>query len=153
MAGSLRLAYRRPDMGRPSLYTPELAKEIAERLSNGEPLAQICRDDHMPAVRTVSHWKEADDSFKADFACAREEGHDAIASRLRETARGEGESTDDVQRDKLIIDTDLKLLAKWDKRYADRQVIAGDPDAPLVGVSDEQLDERLNALLANAGLT
>ena len=36
--------------GRPSKYTPELAAEIARRLSDGEPLRQICRDEHMP------HW-------------------------------------------------------------------------------------------------
>jgi hypothetical protein len=44
-----------------------------------------------------------------------------IAARTRETARGFGDSSGDVQRDKLIIETDLKLLAKWDpKRYGDR---------------------------------
>ncbi len=51
-----------------------------------------------------------------------------IASRLPKIARGQAEDLDgstlssgDVQRDKLIIDTDLKLLSKWDnKRYGDK---------------------------------
>lgn len=118
-------------MGRPTDYTDEVAQEICARLAAGAPLAVICRDDDMPAVRTVSHWKAAHPSFLADFARAREAGHDAIAARARETARGLGESSGDVQRDKLIIDTDLKLLAKWDKRYSDRVTLAGDPDAPV----------------------
>lgn len=113
-------------MGRPSSFTQAVADEIVERLSKGEPLADICRDDHMPAVRTVSDWKKANEAFSADFACAREIGWDAIALRARRTIRGygpdlDGDSTGDVQRDKAIVDTDLKLLAKWDpKRYGDR---------------------------------
>lgn len=112
--------------GRPSTYSDEAAEVICERLSKGEPLAEICRDPDMPAYRTVYHWMEANSGFSASIARARGEGHDAIAARLRMTARGKtedegGDSSGDVQRDKLIIETDLKLLAKWDpKRYGDR---------------------------------
>lgn len=126
-------------MGRPSEFSGAAANEICERLSKGEPLAQICRDEHMPAVRTVSDWKVAHPEFSAAIACAREEGFDAIAARTRLTARGfgpdyDGDSSGDVQRDKLIIDTDLKLLAKWDpKRYGDKVAhVGGDEgDAPI----------------------
>ncbi len=123
-------------MGRQTTATPEAKQEILERLTTGEPLADICRSDHMPAVRTVSAWKAADETFDADFARAREDGHDAIAARVRHTARGTvgiGESSGDVQRDKLIIETDLKLLAKWDKRYSDKVKHVGgdDDDAPI----------------------
>jgi hypothetical protein len=49
------------------------------------------------------------------------------------TARGKGDSTGEVQRDKLIVETDLKLLAKWSpKRYGDKVTHSSDPDAPLV---------------------
>lgn len=99
----------------------EIDEEIILRLSEGEPLAVICRDDHMPADRTVRRWQDEDGEFASAIARAREAGFDAIAVKLRETARGKGESTSDVQRDKLIIDTDLKLLAKWDpKRYGEK---------------------------------
>ena len=60
------------------------------------------------------------------IAQARLEGFDAIARTARETARGRGDSTKDIQRDKLIVETDLKLLAKWDpKRYGDRINVDG----------------------------
>jgi len=141
--------------GRPTTYTPEVAAEIIRRLSEGEPLAVICRDEHMPAVRTVSDWKAAHPDFSAEFAQARDLGHDAIAVRIRATARGKvaeegGDSTGDVQRDKLIIDTDLKLLSKWDpRRYGDKHIhVGGGPDdAPirhevdLTGLSDEELEQ------------
>lgn len=127
--------------GRPSLYTDELLKEICQRLSTGEPLTVICGDDHMPCDDTVRDWADADKSGKVarEIARARARGYDAIAKRARETARGKGDSTKDVQRDKLIVDTDLKLLAKWDpKRYGDRQQVdhglqKGNPIENLLG--------------------
>lgn len=107
--------------GRPSLYSCELTEEICARLEAGETLTSICSDGHMPAVRTVHDWRDRDPAFSACFTRAREIGFDVIAARTRETARGMGDSTADVQRDKLIIETDLKLLARWDpKRYGDR---------------------------------
>ena len=43
-------------MGRPSSYTTEIFEEICERLCTGEPLEAICRDEGMPASRTVHGW-------------------------------------------------------------------------------------------------
>ena len=139
-------------MTRTKVYSAHVADELLARLAGGECLAEICRDDRMPAVRTVSHWKDADPAFKAGFARAREDGFDAIAARTRMTARGRGadaggDSAGDVQRDKLIIETDLKLLARWDpKRYGDRLALAGDADSPLtvmVGDARAKLAKRL----------
>lgn len=119
-------------IGRPSKRTPEIDAEIVERLSNGEPLAMICRDDHMPGYRTVYDWKDDDAEFSANIGRARDLGEEVIAARTGLTARGQGDSTGDVQRDKLIIDTDLKLLAKFNpKRWGDKQLLGSDPENPL----------------------
>ena len=72
----------------------------------------------------------------AAFACARDEGFDAIAADCLDIADDKsgdvkivgGEdnpievcNTEFVQRAKLRIETRLKLLAKWDpKRYGDK---------------------------------
>lgn len=115
--------------GRPSKKSEAICDEILTRLAEGEPLAQICRDAHMPGVTTVWDWEQIDQAFSERIARARLAGHDMIAARSRMTARGfdshnGGESSGDVQRDKLIIDTDHKLLAKWDpRRYGDRQQV------------------------------
>jgi hypothetical protein len=107
----------------------------------------------MPKVRSVSNWRDADERFNADFVRARETGHDAIAARIRHTARGVGESTGDVTRDRLIIETDLKLLAKWDKRYSDKLVVDSKQEVlhryDLDRLPDERLDE-LERILADA---
>lgn len=150
--------------GRPSAYTDELAAEIIARLSNGEPLAVICRDEDKPCDDTVRNWASRDEVFSRAIAHARKVGFDVIAHRARLTLRGKtedegGESTGDVQRDKAIADFDLKLLAKWDpRRFADRHVlVGGGPDddpirhaVDLTNLSDAQL-EQLAGLLALAG--
>jgi len=131
-------------MPRPSKFSPELLDAIAEKLSLGIPLAEICRDEGMPNAGTVRDWMNGEvetvDGITVTrvIARARMLGHDAIAARAMLTARGKkaeegGDSSGDVQRDKLIIDTDLKLLAKWDpKRYGDLLKLAGaDGEGPV----------------------
>ena len=124
-------------MGRPSSYTTEIFEEICERLCTGEPLEAICRDEGMPASRTVHGWLKGEvagvpSTVSAAIARARDIGYDAIAERTRLVARGGEGSSGDVQRDKLIIDTDLKLLSKWSKKYGDRQIIQGDAQADAI---------------------
>ena len=65
--------------GRPSKYSTELAAEICERLSNGEPLRQICRDDHMPAWQKIYEWMARDEELSGAIARARDQGYEAIA--------------------------------------------------------------------------
>lgn len=141
-------------MGRPSDYRPEILEEICDRLAKGEPLAVICRDEHMPSDRTVRRWMESQEfgrEVSSAIARAREVGFDALAAECLEIAedgshdykhkkRRDGEDYEEfdaehVQRSKLRIETRLKLLAKWDpKRYGDKLALAGDESAPLTVV-------------------
>lgn len=135
-------------MGRPSLYTPELIEAIAERLSNGDPMAVICRDPGMPAYRTVKDWMDSKPEVSAAIARAREEGFDVIAAGMLEIADdarndymqalGDEEVSayklngEHIQRSKLRIETRLKLLAKWDpKRYGERLALEHDVSSNL----------------------
>lgn len=129
--------------GRPTLRTPEVIEEIIERLSTGEPMAWICRDDHMPAVRTVTSWMDADEELSASIARARELGGDAIAAEALaiaddgtndtiKTENGERMDGEWVARSRLRVETRLKLLAKWHpKRYGDKVALTGDDGGPL----------------------
>ena len=108
----------------PFQYSPKQRQSAIQRvldgLATGTPLTVICRAEGMPADNTVRGWADTDPELADAIARAREDGGDAIAQRARLTARGAGDSSGDVQRDKLIVDTDLKLLAKWHpKRYGD----------------------------------
>lgn len=137
-------------MGRSSKYTKKLADEIVMRLANGEPLRQICRDEHIPSWCSVYRWIEDNKEFALRIARARQMGFDAIAEDalvIADTTEiGEviidGGSDGDVKtrkgdmlgHRKLKIDTRLKLLAKWDpKRYGDQitQRLVGDQGGPI----------------------
>lgn len=109
--------------GRPSLFSESLIQDICDRLSEGEPLAEICRSEGYPNPSTIRRWITERPDISSAIADAREDGEDRITANIRKTAKGEeGFSSGDVVRDKLIIETDLKLLAKWNPRkYGEQQ--------------------------------
>lgn len=106
-----------------------IIREICERLETGEDLTTICNSsESLPCYDTVREWAEKDPEIGRAIAGARARGFDCIAMNCRKIARGDTEagSTGDAQRDRLIIETDLKLLARWDpKRYGDLLKHAG----------------------------
>lgn len=59
-------------MGRPTSYTDKIGDEICARMSAGESLLSICRDDHMPHRATVHGWllattEQEDGSYTKTF--------------------------------------------------------------------------------------
>ena len=143
----------RAPKGRPCLYTPEIAAEVLNRMGGGETLTSICRDAHLPSDAVIWDWSSEDRrpndvpaTFASDFARARARGHDAIAAGTLEIAddgrndwmERHGEDSlgwaingEHVSRSKLRIETRLKLLAKWDKRYGDRVALTGEGGGPI----------------------
>lgn len=123
------LVKRRP----PVAPDAEQIDMVLARIATGEMLSPILAEPGMPHFTTFYDWCARDADLSLAYARARATGYDRIAIMARETARGRGESTQDVQRDKLIIETDLKLLAKWDpKRYGDKVLMSGDADNPII---------------------
>ena len=118
-------------MGRPTKRNDDVIKRILDGLSVGTPLAVLCREDGMPATRTVRDWAQHDEELAAAIAGAREDGFDILAGEALsiideppEMVVSEGGSRIDaghVQWAKNRAELRLKLLAKWDpKRYGDK---------------------------------
>jgi hypothetical protein len=133
--------------GRPDTFSQEVFDAIMARMSMGEPLAAICRDENMPSLRTVYNWKDRSPELAAQFAHARDDGFDQIALETLKIADTPVEATiekstangleitrqDALGHRKLQIETRLKLLAKWDpRRYGDKLAIGGADDMPPV---------------------
>jgi predicted secreted protein len=159
--------------GRPSKYSPELVAEICERLSAGEPLRQICRDEGMPHWTRMYDWMAQDPDLSLRVARAREAGYDALAEEALEIANtpklgqkkvfssgaGEDEDSMTVTEDdmlghrKLQIETRLKLLACWNPaKYGNKVQMGGDPKNPIKMDIQVESDNFLAAILKNAEL-
>lgn len=147
-------------MAKPSSKSKEVTDEICRRISEGQTLRSICRDDHMPAWRTVYDWIAADAELSARFARAREDGYDAIAEECLEIAdesafdaiEGEGgritANAEFIQRSKLRVETRLKLLAKWSpKKYGDK--IQTEHSGSVAVSKTDLTDDQLAAIAAS----
>jgi hypothetical protein len=114
---------------RSSTCSEAVAAEICRRLSEGESLRAICRNEAMPARQTVADWLTRDSAFFERYTRARLVGLDDMADELLEIADGAGggeegsaaRASADVQQAKLRIDTRKWLLSKLaPQRYGDR---------------------------------
>lgn len=122
--------------GRPSSYTDDIALQICERLSDGRSLRSICLDDDMPGQTTVFRWLAANETFRKQYARAREAQADAIfdemldiadnstndwMERRGENAEGYELNGDHVQRTRLRLDTRKWMASKLaPKKYGDK---------------------------------
>lgn len=138
--------------GRPTKYTDELIDEICNRVANGTPLREICREEGKPSWTTFYNWINADTVIFERFVRARELGTDAIAEdtlaiidEAPERIKDEKTTRVDsgyVQWQKNRVELRLKLLSKWNPRkYGDRQILAGDSEAPVEVKHSGTLDE------------
>lgn len=150
--------------GRPSTYDPEIAREICERMAEGEVLSQICRDERMPARSTVTGWLRLHPEFDAEYLRARELMLDRWSDEIveiaedatndwmeREAANGRTftvVNSECVQRSKLRVDARRWLLAKLrPETYGDSQRI---DLKGRITLSEKDVDAQLAALLVKA---
>lgn len=69
-------------MGRKSIKTPEMIEEICEQIAEGRSLASVCRDEKMPAMRTVMRWLDADPGFVEKYDEARKKRGDRFGEKI-----------------------------------------------------------------------
>lgn len=134
-------------LGRPSIYTEELAHEIVNRLV-GPPfrsLRSVCEDPDMPDVTTILRWAVEDDESKVWYGFSK---HYARARRMQahlwaeETIEiADNQSKDwrvdqngnlvvegeHVQRSRLRVDTRKWVLSKvLPKVYGEKVQVTGE---------------------------
>lgn len=142
-------------------YSDQLAQEICERISSGELLTVICRDDHMPTMRRCQQWLKEHDEFQALFNMS-------IQDRLFVFEEQVVEIADDMKhdfrtvvkngREKRVADPDMVARAKLRIEVRFRHLKSGRPqkwgdvstlitktDDPLSAsnLSDEELERKL----------
>ena len=137
--------------GRPEIYTPTLASAVLARLSEGESLRSICRDEEMPARATVYAWVlENTNGFSGQYSRARELQAHALADDLLEIAdngtndwmkRNDADNPgwavngEHINRSRLRFDARRWAASKiLPKVYSDRvqQALTGEDGGPVV---------------------
>ena len=130
-------------VGRPTDYSIQLAEEICDRISTGEPLVRICKEEDKPNVVTVYRWLSRFPEFSNMYAKAKDQAADTLAEEIQaiadempmETTDKDGNTKFDsayIQWMRLRVDARKWVAAKLKPRkYGDRVELTGDKDNPL----------------------
>ena len=156
-------------MGRPTIYTQQLANLICLRIAEGESLREIVRSEGMPERATVYDWLLKRPDFADQYTRAREEQADTLADEIIAIADESPQTVEVRDRDGNVLDIKIDSgyvnyqrqridARKWTamklkpKKYGERVALAGDADSPIKVEAEVQAENLLNALLKNSEL-
>lgn len=118
------------NVGRPSIYTQELADRICDLLSDGLSLRKICLMDEMPDKSTVFRWLRTEQGFSDQYARAKQEGTDAWAEELHDIVDDVSEDKEAINKARLRVDTRKWLMSKMKpKKYGEKLDVTSDGKA------------------------
>lgn len=139
-------------MARPTDYSAETVATICGRLTEGESLRSICRDEAMPSCASVFLWLQKHPEFSEQYTRAREAQADTLADEILEISddarndwmernRGEDDkgwvaNGEHIQRSRLRVDTRKWIASKLKpKKYGDKLAVGGAEDLPAIQVT------------------
>jgi len=149
--------------------TPELANAICEAIATTpRGLDYICRNTpDFPSAATVHRMLRDDKDFCESYLRARERQADLIFDECLEIADGSGNDTtidpetghaktngDVIQRAKLRVDTRMRMAGKLSpKKYGDKVDISHGGELKFSSMTDDDIDARIRAFAAEAGVS
>lgn len=129
-------------IGRPTIFTQDLADKICAQLAMGESLRTVCKADEMPSLQTIFNWFRTQKGFVEQYARAKEESADALTDEILDIAddgsndwmeihKNGYDSTvvdqEAVQRSKLRVETRKWIASKLKpKKYGDKVDLTSD---------------------------
>jgi len=156
--------------GAPTTFTKHIADVICIRISEGESLRKILRDEGMPPQSVVYEWLLRHPAFAEQYTRAREEQADTLADEIIAIADEQPEIIPviDKRTGELIEHKLDNAFLQWQKnridarkwtamnlkpkKYGERVALAGDADSPIKIEAEVQAENLLNALLKNSEL-
>lgn len=153
--------------GRPTKYNKAITDEICCRMSEGESLLKMCRDEGFPTYRAIMNWINLYPEFAKAYQEARERQADFYADQCIEIADDGTNDTyeaedgskkiahDHIQRSRLRVDARKWKAAqmaprKWGQQQVQHTGDGGGPlqivvnvitkalPAPLIGIDTEE---------------
>ena len=136
-------------VGRPTMYSAELAERICQRIENGESERRIAMDDDMPSQTTMWRWKEEHPEFCKQSARAREASAEKFNDELLElqenlnnelTTRllnGEDFPRGAIEAYRVLMQEKARQVS-WrdDSRFGDRKTVKIQSDTPDLSTID-----------------
>jgi len=128
--------------------TVENMQEICRRISQGESLQDVCDDDDMPDRMVVFDLVRTDAVFKDMYNQALMLRGEYHADRITELAEEAMLAPPELTNAYRLAQDSYKWTAArlLPRKYGDRVVVAGDPDAPMVHKFVAESDELLKKL-------
>jgi CBS domain-containing protein len=125
---------------------PMTMEIVIQRVLDGESLKAIARSWKLPTTRFIK-WISEDEKRLAEYEGALRIRADELVYEAVERAEGivgpDGELSE-VARDKLVIDTNLKVAAFWDKtRYGNEKAVGGAGITIVINRGGEALSPEL----------
>ncbi len=145
--------------GRPPIpFDQSKADEVCERLSGGESLVNICKDEAMPPQTIVFQWLSKQPEFAQNYARARQFWAESEFEKMMEIADtpqlGEKTKTTDkgtevitgdmTDHRRLQVDTRKWALARmFPKKYGDATLLKhGDPDGNKLDITVTRVERK-----------
>lgn len=135
--------------GRPSSYTKEIGDEICARITEGQSLRKICRDDHMPSLATIFNWQRSVPGFLEQYTRAKDEQADTNAEDLQEIVEEVRSGKLDPQSARVAAD-----ILKWTssklkpKKYGDKLDLTSDGKqlpTPIISIAAAPETKEINS--------
>lgn len=122
---------------------PMTMEIVIQRVLDGESLKAIARSWKLPVTRFVK-WISDDEKRLAEYEGALRIRADELVHEALITA----ETGEDVARDKLVIDTGLKVAAMWDKqRYGGEKATGGSGINIIINRGGAEIPETDNTVV------
>jgi hypothetical protein len=157
-------------LGRPTMYTQQMANLICLRIAEGESLREIVKMEGMPERATIYEWLLKKPDFADQYTRAREEQADTLADEIIAIADEQPEIIPVVDKKTgMLIEHKLDgAFLQWQKnridarkwtamklkpkKYGERVALAGDAESPLKIEAEVQAETLLTAMLKNVEL-
>ena len=143
------LPTRTKKIGRPTIFTKQMALHICTRIAEGESLREIVKTEGVPDRTTVYDWLLRNEEFAHQYTRAREEQADTLADEIIAIADEQPEiiAVVDKKTGALIEHKLDGAFLQWQKnridarkwtamklkpkKYGDKLQVAGSKDEPL----------------------
>lgn len=139
----------------------KIMAEVCDRIAEGEYLDVICRDDHMPAVRTIRKWINKNPEFERGYFNAYSARSYSLLDEMERLQDPEHNPINVLQngawdsahvtyvRDR-VTNLQWRLQKLLPRRFGDLLKIAGDDDQAPIRITDQEAAHKIEAILATA---